>query len=230
MGFTAHFWRGIRTGIPFFLLVAPFGMLFGVVATEAGLNLVEAMGFSVVVVAGAAQFTAIQLLSDQAPVWVAVISGLAINLRMVMYSASITPHLGGLSLGRRILAAYFLVDQTYACSLLDCEEKPHLTLDEKWGFFLGITTFLIPIWYGSTFAGAWVGNAVPIGIGLDFVVPIAFLSMVAPGLRTGAHRAAATVSVILALCLVWMPFNLGLLVAGLGGMMAGAEVERRSLS
>lgn len=230
MGFTSHFWRGFRTGIPFFLMVTPFGMLFGVVATEAGLNLIEVMGFSVVVIAGAAQFTALQLLSDQAPVWVAVISGLAINLRMVMYSASITPHLGGLSLGRRILVAYFLVDQTYACSLLDCEDKPHLTLDEKWGYFLGISAFLIPVWYAASYAGAAVGSAIPTGLGLDFVLPIAFLAMVGPGLRTGAHRAAALVSVILALCLVWLPFNLGLLVAGLGGMMAGAEVERRSLT
>ena len=147
-----------------------------------------------------------------------------------MYSASITPHLGGLPFGKRMLAAYFLVDQTYACSMLDSEKNPHLTLDEKWGYFLGVTAFLIPTWYAATFAGAWVGNAIPTGLGLDFVVPIAFLSMVAPALRTGAHRAAAIVAVILALCLVWLPFNLGLLVAGLGGMMAGAEVERRSLT
>lgn len=230
MGFKAHFWRGFRTAIPFILMVVPFGMLFGVVGTEAGLSILETLGFSFVVLAGAAQFTAVQLLSDQAPVWVAVLSGLAINLRMVMYSASLTPHLGDLPLGRRMLAAYLLIDQTYALSVLDFEKKPDLTLNEKWGYFLGIATFLMPVWYVATFLGAGVGSAIPSGSGLDFVVPIAFIAMVAPTLRTGAHRVAAVVSVILALCFVWVPFNLGLLLAGIGGMIAGAEVERRKLS
>jgi hypothetical protein len=44
-------------------------------------------------------------------------------------------------------------------------------------------------------------------------------------LRTPAHVAAAFLSVTLALVLAGLPYNLGLLVAGLAGMVAGAQVE-----
>ena len=47
-------------------------------------------------------------------------------------------------------------------------------------------------------------------------------------LRTPAHVAAALVSVIAALVFAFLPYNLGLLVAGILGMVTGAEVERRS--
>ena len=59
------FWQGVRDGAPFVLVIVPFSILFGVVATEAGLNLVEAMAFSVLVIAGAAQFTAVELLMQR---------------------------------------------------------------------------------------------------------------------------------------------------------------------
>ena len=63
-------------------------------ATEAGIDVAQVMGFSVLVLAGASQFSAVQLLSDHAPVLVVLASSLAINLRMAMYSASLTPWLG----------------------------------------------------------------------------------------------------------------------------------------
>ncbi len=74
-------------------MVAPFGLLFGVVATEAGLNLVETLTLTVLVIAGAAQFTALALLEDQAPTIIVIIASLAVNLRMAMYSAALFPHL-----------------------------------------------------------------------------------------------------------------------------------------
>ena len=60
----SSFWQGLRDGLPFILVIVPFSALFGVVATEAGLNVYETLAFSVVVIAGAAQFTAVQLMMD----------------------------------------------------------------------------------------------------------------------------------------------------------------------
>jgi predicted branched-subunit amino acid permease len=62
---------------------------------------------------------------------------------------------------------------------------------------------------------------------LDFAVPITFIALTAPMLRTAAHRAAALVSVVMALGFAWLPFNLGLMVAGLAGMITGAQIELR---
>lgn len=219
--------RGVEDGLPFLLVIVPFALLFGVLATEAGLSVFEALSFSVVVIAGAAQFTALQLMQDQAPTIIVILSSLAINLRMAMYSASITPYLGGLPLWKRALAAYFLVDQTYACSILEYETKPDMTMRQRFAYFMGVMTPICPFWYLATIAGALLGESISTGYGLDFALPIAFLAMIGPMLRTPAHMAAAFVAVVASLLAAGLPFNLGLMVGGIAGMIAGAEAERR---
>ncbi|MBV7394715.1 AzlC family ABC transporter permease [Mameliella sediminis] len=224
----SSYWRGVRNGVPFLFVVGPFALLFGVVATDAGLNVFETLMFSIVVIAGAAQFTAVQLMQDNAPTVVVLVSAMTVNLRMVMYSASITPHLGPLPLWKRVIVAYFLVDQTYAASVIDFEERPQQTVAQKFAFFMGVATPICPPWYLFTLAGAWLGEAVPPELGLDFVLPIAFIALFAPALRTGAHRAAAFVAAIMALLFAFLPYNLGLIVGAVAGMMTGAEIERRA--
>lgn len=107
------YWQGVRNGAPFVLVIVPFGMLFGVVATEAGFSLIQTISMSALVIAGAAQFASVQLLVDGAPVFVAILTGLAVNLRMVMYSASLTPHVGKAQTWQKVLISYFMVDQSY---------------------------------------------------------------------------------------------------------------------
>jgi predicted branched-subunit amino acid permease len=223
----SSYWRGVRDGFPFLFVVGPFGMLFGVLGTEAGLAIHETLAFSVVVIAGAAQFTALQLMNENAPTLVVIASALAVNMRVAMYSASLTPHLGGLPLWKRGIVAYFLVDQTYASSLMEFEKRPDQTLDRKFAYFLGVMTPICPPWYFVTLAGAMLGESIPPGLGLDFALPIAFIAMIGPLLRTPAHRIAALVAVILALAFAWVPYNLGLIIAGMGGMIAGAQAEVR---
>ncbi len=232
-GASSPYWRGLVDGLPFLAVVSPFGLLFGVVATEAGLSIFEAVSFSVAVIAGAAQFTALQLMTDQAPVFVVLVSALAVNLRMAMYSAAMTPHLGHLPVWKRALVAYFLVDQTYALGALKFEGSP-MSAREKFGYFMGTMTPICIPWYFATWLGAWGGAAIPTDMGLDFAVPVAFLAMVGPMLRTPAHIVAALVAVVMSLGFAWLPYNLGLIVGGLAGMMAGAQtelvVERRKLA
>lgn len=222
---SAAFWRGFRDALPFLLVIGPFSVLFGVVASEAGLNVLEALGFSVVVIAGAAQFTALQLLRDDAPTLIVILSALAINLRMAMYSATLTPHLGGAPLWQRALAAYFLVDQSFALSAATFEKETGWSVPQKMAYFFGCVAPICPMWYLLTVVGALIGNAIPPEYALDFALPITFLAMIAPMLRSVPHLAAACVAVTAALLLAWLPLNLGLLVSGLLGMIAGAQTE-----
>ena len=151
------YWRGFRDSVPFIIVVLPFALVFGVLATEAGLNLSQVMGFSVVVIAGAAQLTALQLMSENAPTVVILASALAVNLRMAMYSASLTPHIGGAPLWKRAVLAYFTIDQSYACAIVAYEKNPQWQLKEKVSYFLGTASAICPPWYVSTAFGAWLG-------------------------------------------------------------------------
>ncbi|MCY4334787.1 MAG: AzlC family ABC transporter permease [Litoreibacter sp.] len=221
------YFQGIKAALPFIVVVTPFAMLFGVVATEAGLPLTQVMAFSALVVAGASQFTALQFMSENAPVIVVLASALAVNLRMAMYSASLTPHLGKAPGWQRVLAAYFNVDQAFLLSHTEFERAPEASVPEKMAYYFGTVTPIVPLWYLFTFVGAVIGEAIPAEYGLDFIVPITFLAMIVPALRTLAHVVAALTSILLALLLVSVPFNLGLLIAAVAAMMVGAEVERR---
>ena len=221
----SHFLRGLRVGLPFILVAGPFSLLFGVVATEAGLNLLEVMGFTSIVIAGAAQFAALQQMTENAPVIVILATALAVNLRMAMYSAALAPHIGGAPLWQRALASFFLFDQNYAVSVLEFEKRPEMTPEQKIAFYGGISCAIVPAWITGTYVGAVVGTAIPPEYALDFALPITFLSMIGPAMRTPAHMGAAFVSVLAALTFAFLPFNLGLMIAAILAMMTGAQIE-----
>ncbi|MBS9717494.1 AzlC family ABC transporter permease [Pseudohalocynthiibacter aestuariivivens] len=219
------YWRGIRNGLPFLFVAIPFATLFGVVATEAGFNILETMGFSVLIIGGAAQFAAVQQMVDNSPTLIVIAIALAVNLRMAMYSAALVPYLGSAPLWQRVLLSYVLFDQNYALSVLEYEKRPEMSVGEKVAFFVGAATPIIPAWYGMTLVGALVGSQIPPEYALDFALPITFLSILAPAIRTLAHLLAAVVSVTAALIFAFLPFNLGLLVAAVLAMITGAQTE-----
>lgn len=219
------FLRGVRDGAPFTLVVGPFALLFGVLATEAGLSVAETMGFSVLVIAGASQLAALQQMAENAPTVIVLATALVVNLRMAMYSASLTPHLGAAPLWQRAFVSYLMVDQSYAVSISEYERRPEMTLGEKLAYYFGSVAPVFPVWYAMTWVGAVGGAAIPPEFALDFAVPITFIAMFAPLLRTLAHIAAAATSVTLALALTWLPSGIGLIAAALIAMMVGARVE-----
>ncbi len=221
----SYFWKGFRDGTPFIFVAMPFGLLFGVFATEAGLDIIQTMAFSATVFAGAAQFTALQLLQDNTPTVIVLISALAVNLRVAMYSASLTPYLGAAPLWQRALGAYLIVDQSYACSIVRFEKEPDMSVPQRMAYFVGSVTPITPLWILATYLGAVLGAQIPESWALDFALPITFLSMIGPMMRTMAHVVAALVAIVVALLCVALPFNLGLLIAGIAGMMAGARAE-----
>lgn len=216
---------GARDCAPFILIVVPFSVLFGVVARDAGLDVVQAMSMAILVIAGASQFTAIALLQDHAPVFVVLLASLAVNLRMAMYSAALVPHLGHAKMTTRMAMAYLMVDQSFAVAAKKYDEEPGMPRDAKVAYYFGCMAVICPLWYGGCLAGALMGQALPDVLSLDFAVPVCFISLLAPMLRTGPHVLAALVSVTVAIGFAWLPYNLGLIVAAVLAMMAGAQAE-----
>lgn len=222
---TRAFRLGIRDGLPFLIVIVPFGMLFGVLAGEAGWSLTEIMAMTILVIAGASQFTALQLLSEHAPLLIAIVTALAVNLRLAMYSASLAQYIGATPPLGRVLAAYCLTDQTYGISMTRLARGPELTPRERLAHFLGGAVPVCIPWYFATWLGTALGSAIPPALALDFAVPITFIALVGPGLRTLPQIAAALVSVVVALALAALPYNLWLLIAALAGMTTGALTE-----
>ena len=217
--------HGFLQALPFVLVLLPVGMLFGVVATDAGLDLPQVMGFTVLVLAGASQFTAVQLMTDHAPALVVIVSAIAVNLRMAMYSASLVPWLGAAPARDRAWIAYVLIDQTYALSMQHYERNPRLSIPQRLGYFLGAALATCVPWLFATLLGVWLGQAIPESWALDFALPITFIALFAPALRSLPHLVAALVAVTGALVFAFLPSGLGLFVTAPLAMAAGAGTE-----
>ncbi len=219
------FWRGFRDCAPFTIIVAPYSMLFGVVARDAGLDVLQAMSMSVVVVAGASQFTALALLQDNAPLFIALFTALAVNLRMAMYSAALVPHVGHAPLGIRALMAYLMVDQAFAVAVKTYEENPAMKPAVKVAYYFGCMAVICPFWYAFTLIGALVGQELPASLSLEFAVPVCFIALFAPLMRSLPHVVAAFVSGVGAIVFADVPWSLGLIFAAACAMIAGAQTE-----
>ncbi|MEO1329378.1 MAG: AzlC family ABC transporter permease [Pseudomonadota bacterium] len=219
------FRAGVIASIPALLAVAPFGLIYGVLAAEAGLDPLQAMAMTTVVIAGASQFAALQLMSDGAPALIAVLTGAVVNLRMAMYSASIAAEWRGAPLWVRALAAYTLHDQAFAIATRRYQERPDEPLERKTAFYFGVGLTTCLVWVIASAAGLALGAQAPEAWSLDFAVPATFLAIVAPMLRTLAHVAAAASAALAAALLVALPLQLGLIVAALIGVAVGAAVE-----
>jgi len=218
----ADFASGVRVSLPILLGVVPFGMVAGVAAVGAGVPAVEALAMSVVIFAGASQLAAVELIGRNAPALVVVVTVLVINLRLVMYSASIAPHFRDQSERWKALLAYLLTDQAYAVSLLEFESDRETA--RRW-YYLGIAASLWVTWQIATVAGIALGASVPDSWQLGFAVPLVFLAVLVPAITDRATGAAALVGGAVAVAANGLPFNLGLIIAAVVGIGAGLLVE-----
>jgi predicted branched-subunit amino acid permease len=184
------FRAGVAAAAPLVIGVAPFGLVAGAAPVAEGFSPASAIGLSTIVFAGASQLAIVDVLAQGGSVLVAVLAAWTINLRMVLYSASLAPYLGHESTRRRLGAAYCLVDQVYALCVARWPADGGRT-DERLPFYLGAGTLLGTTWVSCTVLGALVGPALPEDIPLDFAIPLVFLVLLVPILVDRPAIAAA---------------------------------------
>jgi predicted branched-subunit amino acid permease len=161
-------------------------------------------------------------------VLVAVLAAWTINLRLVLYSASLAPYLSHESTRRRLGAAYLLVDQVYAICITRWPADGGRT-EERLPFYLGIASLLSTTWIGSTAAGAVAGPAIPDSIPLDFAIPLVFLVLLVPILVDRPSVAAAVAGGAAAVIAAEAGAGPVSTIIGAGaGIVVGAIVDARS--
>jgi 4-azaleucine resistance transporter AzlC len=219
----SQFLAGVRGILPILTGTIPFGMVYGVAAVQAGLPAALAQAMSAIIFAGSAQFIVTQLIAAGAPGLVLLLTGFVINLRHMLYSASVAPYLRGAPLGWKALLAYVLTDEAYAVAIIHFRraDQPH----RRW-FLLGAGLTLWAGWQASSAAGIFLGAQIPAGWGLDFTITLTFIALIVPALRDRAGLGAALVAGLVAVLVGGFPLKLGLLVAALAGLLAGLALDR----
>lgn len=218
------FAAGVRAIVPILFAMLPFGLAFGASAAGSGFSPLEALGMSVIVAAGAAQLAAVQLISAGASVAVVVLTVLVINLRFMLYSASLAPHFRPLPLGWKGLLSYHLTDQAYAATITRFDEGETEEPDKRW-YFLGTGLAIWTTWQVATMTGVLLGAQISEGWSLDFVLPLVFIALAVPAVKDRTTGAAALTAGVAAVFAAALPLNLGLIGASLVGVLGGLAME-----
>lgn len=200
-------------------------MVLGVAAVDVGMGAGLAIAHSGIVFAGTSQLAALQLIQGGSTMGIILITTLVINLRMMMYSATIAPHFKSLSFGRKLLLSYFLVDQVFAFSVVRLQNEPDLKGEDLQWYYLGIGIPMGIAWIVGTAVGVFLGAILPSSLGLDFVIPLLLIAVAVPALKTKKSMLAAVIGGGLAVLGFQLPYNLGLLMGAIVGMVAGLAVE-----
>ncbi len=219
------FWAGVRAEFPLLIGVFPFGMIYGTLALSAGLSPLAAQMMSSIVFGGSSQFVAAQLIHEAVPGLVVVATIAAVNLRHMLYSASVAPYVKNLSLRWKALLAYLLTDEAYAVTIVHYQEQG-VTPTSHW-FFLGAGLALWTTWQVSTAFGIFLGAAMPASWPLDFALPLTFIALVVPALKDRPAAVAAASAGLVSLMVYGLPYKLGFIVAAIVGICLGLMMEAR---
>ncbi len=215
---------GIRAALPLCLGITPYGLVIGLLAPRAGLGPYGALAMSALVFAGSAQFIAVGLLGGGASYLLVVLTTLVVNLRHLLYGASLGPYFRDETPRWRALLSFLLTDETYAVVIahfLEPEVKPTR------GYYLGVGLAVYVDWLLSTAAGLALGGLVPdpAALGLDFALPATFIALLVPQLKSRGAWAALAVAGVVVIAAARLPGRLDILLATIAAATAGWGVD-----
>ena len=201
-----------------------FGFVFGLSARNAGFSPVEAMAFSTIVFAGAAQFAAVGYVASGLA-WPGILLLTALlNARHLLYSAALGPWFRGVPLVRRAGIAHLLTDEAFALSIGHFRRLGRT--DERGYWIAAIASTFIP-WNLATLAGVVLGGQIPdpTRLGIDVIFPAAMIGLAA-GLMTGQREIVAAIvgAVVGVVTALAVSPAVGIIVGGLVGPAAGLLV------
>lgn len=220
----AAFFRGVGDTLLIIPSYLPFGLVCGVASVNAGLTTGASLALPALVFGGSSQAVLLQFVQGNASLWIAVLSGCVINLRMAVYSAAMAAHVRHLGKPQRMLVAAFLVDNTFA--LVQARQASHPQDAHLMAYYAGSSVVCWFFWVLFCGIGVLAGNIVPASWQLDFAIPLSFIAIAATSIRSKPMAASALVGGIASVVLFGLPLKLGLIAACLAGLVAGLLTQK----
>lgn len=223
----SSFRAGAREGflgfLPLSVGLIPWAMVTGMAMISTGLTPLQAMGMNVIVFAGTAQLGTLPLIAIGAPLWLMVVTALALNLRFVIFSAAIADGFRGVGTPTRWICGHLLTDGVFAHGM----EKMLKVDDTRWrlGYFLAPSIWSWLLWQVFALVGVFAAGSIPKHWSLEFMASIALLVLLIPMAKQRPMLVAALVGGATSVILRGMPLRLGLIVGIVAGIGAGFAAE-----
>jgi 4-azaleucine resistance transporter AzlC len=221
----SEFIGGIKATIPLVIGGVPFGIIFGAAAVGSGISPAGALGMSLFVFAGSAQFIAVGLVAAGTDVIWIIITTFVVNARHALYAASLAPYTKRLPHKWLLPLGYMLTDEAFVV-VINRYHQPDDSPHKHW-YFLGSAGFMYVDWQLSTLVGITAGSTIPDmrNWGLDFALVVTFIGMLVPLIKNRPAVIAVVVASATALLTYSLPNQLYLMVAALAGVIAGVIAE-----
>lgn len=220
----ASFVRGIRLGFPIFLGYVPVGAAFGVLARSWGFNPLQATVCSATALAGAGQFIGLSLMKAGADVASVLIATTVVNLRYVLFGATLSPHIKSAPpLGQAALA-YSVTDETFAVNMNDIRHGTSNT----WSM-AGVGVVAWTGWVAGTALGALGSSLIgdPSRFGVEFAMPAMFTALLVAQAEDKRHVIVGVIAAALAIaCALVLPGKWYIIAAAMGAATAGTVIYR----
>lgn len=227
----SSFAAGARDTLPMLVGAAPFGLIFGTLVAPAHLADWQGQLMSLGVFAGSSQFIAVGLMAAGTGMLVIWFATLIVNLRHMLYAATLLPHVRHLPPRWRWLLGFVLTDETFA--VMDSYYRNHPNAPLGHWYFLGSGLSMYANWQCCTLVGLLFGAVFPQlqTLGLDFAMVATFIAIIVPQLFRLPHLAAALAAGLFGYLLKDWPYKFGLLAAigiGIGvGVLVSHQLARR---
>ncbi|MEM7504211.1 MAG: AzlC family ABC transporter permease [Pseudomonadota bacterium] len=182
-----EFWRAVADVSPLAIGAAIYGLAFGLLAAQARMDELQVGVMGTILFAGASQIVAVERLVAGAGAVVAIIAGVALNLRMLLVTASIRDVFAGRPFWQVALGAHLATDESWALLLAKRAEGR----DVGYWYLVGGGACLLVTWLVATVCGVAFAAAIPEpkALGMDFAFTAAFIA-IARSLWTGKRDLA----------------------------------------
>jgi predicted branched-subunit amino acid permease len=219
----AAFRRGFRELLPIMPGVLAWGLVTGIAMAKSGLTLAQALGMTLAAYAGSAQLAALPLMAAAAPVWVVAVTAVIVNLRFVIYSLALRPHVRHLSRPARLALGYLTGDITFVKFVTLLEQEPGYP--HRVAYFAGAAACNWLAWQIGSIAGILGAGFIRPGSGLELAGTLALIALVVPlCTRLPALLGVVVAGIVSVLAHEW-PLKLGLLAAVVCGIAAAMLAE-----
>ncbi len=220
-----EFINGVKAIFPLVVGAIPFGIIFGALAVTSGLSPAGTISMSLFVFAGASQFIAAGLIASGTSVFLIIATTFIVNLRHVLYSATLAPYVKDLPQKWLVPLGFWLTDEAFVVTIQRYQEKD--TSPHKHWFYFGSAVFMYFNWTLCTYLGVKAGQSIddPASWGLDFAMIVTFIGMLIPMIKSKPIILAVLSAAISSLIFNNLPNQLGLFLAAIIGISAGVFGE-----
>ena len=215
---------GLAPALPVVMGYLPIGFAYGVLAAGAGMSTFNILLMSLIVFAGSAQLVAVGLIAQGLNPWAIIATTFVINLRHLLMSASLSPHMEKWRKAQVAGFCFQLTDETFGVHSLRFERG-----ETAPGRAMLINLVCHLAWVGGSLLGVLAGGLIrdvrPLG--LDYALPAMFIALLVMQIRGRAYLWVALAAAVFSM-VIWYTglTQWNVILAAVIAAAVGAGVER----